>query len=68
MSIVEKRSPPHAVGYGATDDGMPATISICIALVVTLILYVVGSAVFQRDIAAGAPRQAGPAEMSFHGP
>jgi hypothetical protein len=68
MSIVEKRSPSHAVDYGGTDDGMPATTSICIALVVALILYVAGSAVFQRDVAAGAPRQATQAEMSFHGP
>jgi hypothetical protein len=68
MSIAEKRSHPQAFDYAATDDDMSATTSICVALVVTLILYVLGSAVFQRDVVAGAPRQAGSAEMSFHGP
>ena len=68
MSIVEKRSTQHAVDYGAVDDGMPATTSIYVALVVALILYVAGSAVFQRDVAAGARPQAAQAEMSFHGP
>jgi hypothetical protein len=68
MSIVEKRSHSRAADYAAVDDGMSATTSICIALVVALILYVLGSAVFQRDVVAGGPQRAGSADMSFQGP
>ena len=45
MSIAEKRSHSHAVDYAAEDGEMSATTSICVALVVALILYVLGSAV-----------------------
>ena len=68
MSVVEKRSPSYAFDPAVVDSEMSATTSICVALVVTLMLYVLGSAVFQRDVVAGAPRQAGSADMSFHGP
>jgi hypothetical protein len=68
MSIVEKRSHSRAVDYAAVDDGMSATTSISIALAVALILYVLGSAIFQRNVVAGGPQQAGSAEMEFHGP
>ena len=68
MSIVEKRSPSHVVDYDGADEGMPATTSICVALVVALMLYVVGSAVFQRDAVEGAPQQAFQSAMEFHGP
>ena len=68
MSIAEKRSHSQAVDYAAIDDDMSATTSICVALVIALILYVLGSAVYQQDVVAGAPRQAGSADMSFHGP
>jgi hypothetical protein len=47
---------------------MSATISICVALVVALMLYVLGTAVLQQDMAASAPERAGSAETSFHGP
>jgi hypothetical protein len=67
MSVVEKRSPLHDVDLAAMDSEMPATTSICIALVVTLIVYVLGIAIFQQDV-AGAPGRAGPAAASFHGP
>jgi hypothetical protein len=62
MSIVEKPSPLHAA------EGLPATTSICIALVVALILYVAGTALLQRDTVMGAPQQTFQSEMSFHGP
>ena len=68
MSIVEKRSPSRDIDLAATDSDMSATISICVALVVALILYVLGAAVLQRDVVAGAPEHAVSAEMSFHGP
>ena len=68
MSIVEKRSHSQAEDFTAVDDGMSATTSICIALVVALILYVLGSAVFQRDVVAGGRQQASSADMSFQGP
>jgi hypothetical protein len=68
MSIVQKRSISHTVDYGGAEEGMPATTSICVALVVALILYVAGSAVVQRDVVTGAPPPAFQSEMSFHGP
>jgi hypothetical protein len=68
MSVVEKRSPPHDLDLAATDSEMTATTSICVALVVTLIVYVLGVAVFQQDVVAGAPGRAGQAATSFHGP
>jgi hypothetical protein len=68
MSIVEKRSPSEAVDLTATDGEMPATTSICVALVVALIAYVLGAAVFQQDVVARAPQRAVAAEMSFRGP
>ena len=68
MSIVEKRSLSRDVDRAATDSEMSATTSICIALVVALILYVLGAAVLQRDVVAGAPEHAVSVEMSFHGP
>jgi hypothetical protein len=67
MSIVEKRSLSRDVDLAATDSEMSATTSICVALVVALILYVLGAAVLQRDV-AGAPGRSGSVEMSFHGP
>ena len=68
MSIVEKRSPSHVVDYDGADEGMPATTSICVALVVALMLYVVGSAVFQRDVVSGAQQHGFQSGMSFLGP
>jgi hypothetical protein len=68
MRVSEKRLQSQGVEYAAVDDGMPATTSICIALVVALILYVLGAAAWQQDVVAGAPQQPGPVEMSFHGP
>lgn len=68
MSIAEKRSPSDAVDLTTTDSEMPATTSICVALVVALIAYVVGAAVFLQDVVARAPQRVVPAEMSFHGP
>ena len=68
MGIVEKRSPSRTVDLAATDSEMFATTSICVALVVALILYVLGAAVLQQDVVAGAPGHAGSVEMSFHGP
>jgi len=69
MSVVEKRSPSYSVDPVASDSGMSATTSICVALVVALIVYVLGSAVLQQSVVAGAPQQTGAAaEMSFHGP
>jgi len=67
MSIVEKRSPSDAVDF-ATDSEMPATTSICIALVVALVAHMLGTAVFQQDVVAHAPQRAVPTEMSFHDP
>jgi hypothetical protein len=67
MSIAEKRS-FQAVDAAAADSEMSATISICVALVVVLMLYVFGTAVLQQDVAASAPERAGSVEMSFHGP
>ena len=67
MSIVEKRLPSPTVDRAATDSEMSATTSICVALVVALILYVLGAAVLQRDV-AGAPGRSGSVEMEFHGP
>ncbi len=68
MSIAEKRSHSPEVDYAAVEDAMPATTSICIALAVALILYVLGTAVLERNVVAGGPQQTGSAEMSFHGP
>jgi hypothetical protein len=68
MSIVEKRSLSHDVHLAAVDSDMSATTSICVALVVALILYVLGAAILQRDVVAGAPEHAVSDEMSFHGP
>jgi hypothetical protein len=56
MSIAEKRSHSQSVDYAAMDDEMSATTSISVALVIALILYALGSAVYQRDVVAGAPR------------
>jgi hypothetical protein len=56
MSIVEKRSHSRADDVAVVDSEMSATTSICVALVVALILYVLGAAVLRQD------------EMSFHGP
>ncbi|HEX9169985.1 MAG TPA: hypothetical protein VF886_13860 [Roseiarcus sp.] len=68
MSVLGRRSPPGAVGLAAVDDGMSATITMCVALVVALIVYVLGVTVLQQDVAGGAPWRASAAEMSFHGP
>jgi hypothetical protein len=68
MSIVDKRSPSRTVDLVPVDSEMPATTSICIALVVALVLYVLGAAVLRQDVVAGAPAHASSAEMSFHGP
>ena len=68
MSVVEKRSPPYDVDLAAMDSEMPATTSICIALVVALTVCVLGVAVFQQDVVAGSAQRAGPAEISFQGP
>ena len=68
MNIAEKRSPSRSYELDATDADMSATVSICVALVVVLILYVLGTAVLQRDVVARAPERAGAVEMSFHGP
>jgi hypothetical protein len=68
MSIVEKRSASHSADYEATDETMPATTSVCVALVVALLLYMAGTAVLQRDAVTGAPQQTLQSEMSFHGP
>lgn len=67
MSIVEKRSPSDAVEFAA-DSEMPATTSICIALTVALVAYMLGTAVFRQDAVAHATQRAVPIEMSFHGP
>ena len=67
MSIVEKRSASRA-DLAVTDSDMSGTTSICIALVVVLVLYVLGTAVLQQDVVAGAPERASSVEMSFHGP
>ncbi len=50
MSIVEKQSPLRTVDLAAVDSEMSATTSICVALVVVLILYVLGTAVLQQDV------------------
>lgn len=68
MSIVEKRSSSRSADVAAPDTDMSATVSICVALVVVLILYVLGTAVLQQDVVARAPERAGSVEMSFHGP
>jgi hypothetical protein len=68
MSIVEKRSHSRADDVAVVDSEMSATTSICVALVVALILYVLGAAVLRQDVVARAPERAGPVEMSFHGP
>jgi hypothetical protein len=68
MSIVEKRSGSRAADLAVTDSDMSGTTSICIALVVVLVLYVLGTAVLQQDVVAGAPERASSVEMSFHGP
>ena len=67
MSIVEKRSASRA-DLAVTDSDMSGTTSICIALVVVLVLYVLGTAVLQQDVVAGAPERASSVEMSFHCP
>ena len=67
MSIVEKRSASRA-DLAVTDSDMSGTTSICIALVVVLVLYVLGTAILQQDVVAGAPERASSVEMSFHGP
>ena len=68
MSIVEKRSPSDAAYLTAADSEMPATTSICIALTVALLAYMLGTAVFRQNVVAHAPQRAVPIEMSFHGP
>jgi hypothetical protein len=68
MSIAEKRSPSQAFDYEAGDGDMSATTSICVALTVALIVYVLGSAIYQQEVVAAAPQLAGAGEMSFHGP
>ena len=68
MSVVEKRLRSDDIDLAAVDCEMPATTSICVALVVALIVYVLGAAVLQQDVVAGAPHAAVPPEMSFHGP
>lgn len=68
MSIVEKRSASRDADLAATDSDMSATTSICVALVVALILYILGTAVLRRDVVAPAPERASSVEMSFHGP
>jgi len=68
MSLFEKELSSRAVDFDASDDGMPATTSICVALVVALILYVAGAAAFQRVVVKDGPQQAFKSEMSFHGP
>ena len=68
MSVVEKRSPSRDFGPVANDGEMPATTSICVALGVALVLYVLGSAILQQDVVAAAPRHGGLAEISFLGP
>lgn len=68
MSIVEKRSPSRSYELAAPDTDLSATVSICVALVVVLMLYVLGTAVLQQDVVAGAPAHAGSVEMAFHGP
>jgi len=68
MSLIEKRSPSIVADYGGADDGMPATMSICVALVVALLLYVGAAAALQRGTVTAASQQAVQFEMSFHGP
>jgi hypothetical protein len=68
MIVVEKRSPSDAVDLIAADNEMPATTSICVALVVALIAYVLGVAAFKQDVVAHAPQRVVSVEMSFHGP
>jgi hypothetical protein len=68
MSIVEKRSPARIVDPAAVDGELSATTSIGVAFVVALILYLLGAAVLQQDIVAGAPQHANSADILFHGP
>lgn len=68
MSIIEKRSAARDVDYVGEDGEMSATTSICVALVVALAVYVLGSAILLRDARVGVPQNHAPAEMSFLGP
>jgi hypothetical protein len=68
MSIVEKRLLSHEADFAQSDGEMSGTTDICLALVIALVVYVLGSAVFQQDVVQGAPGRAAAAEMSFYGP
>ncbi len=68
MSIVERRAPSHDVDLTQSDGEMSGTTDICLALVIALVVYVLGSAVFQQDVVQGAPGRAATAELSFYGP
>jgi hypothetical protein len=68
VSDVEKLSRSYDVDLAAIDREMPATTSICVALVVALIVYTLGVELFRQDVVAGSPQRAGSAEMSFLGP
>jgi hypothetical protein len=68
MSIVEKRSLSDGADLAAVDDGMSATLIICVALSVAMIVYVLGVAVLQQGAVGGAPQHRSQAEMLFYGP
>ncbi len=68
MSIVEKRSAAHDVDDLAGDHEMSPATSICMALVLALVIYVLGSAILLRDPDATVPQNKVQAEMSFVGP
>ena len=66
MSVVEKRSPSYSVDPIASDSGMSAMTSICVALVVALIVYVLGSAVYSKASSLGLRRKrAQPSKCRF---
>ena len=68
MSITESRSHSHTVDVAPVDSDMSGTVSICTALVVVLIVYVLGVAVLQPDTVAGPSQHVSPTAMSFLGP
>jgi hypothetical protein len=68
MSAVEKRPSSHKLNRAAEDSGMSMITDICVALVVALTVYLLGSAFVRQDAIRGAALQAGQAEISFQGP
>lgn len=68
MDRIERGPRPFDAELAKIEAAMPATTDICVALVIALVVYLLGCALYQREAVPPAPMSAVAAGAAFLGP